>query len=412
MRSFHHSPATVRFWRRLVRQVLRAHPSPFYLFAVEPVREALGQLEAAASRLPVPVRHWLSCKTQPVRPLLRWWRQQGRPIEVVSEFELQAALGEGFPPDQVLVNGPAKHHWLPRYSVRGLRVNFDSNAELSALVSMARSNDWGVGVRCLTREDRDPEEPGRPTQFGLAPTEAVAALRRLRRAGVRLETVHFHLRTNVASPTTYARAMAHVAEVCRTARFQPAYLDCGGGWPPPRVRRRGGGFVDAGFTLTDWARTCQRALGAFPNLREFWLENGRFLTAGSGVLVTRVLESKIRGRERYLICDAGRTTQALVSQWEAHGLLTIPRRQGGGCLTTVCGPTCMAFDQLARATLPQALRPGDHLVWLEAGAYHIPWETRFSHGLAAVFWHQEGALTLARPRESFEEWWGQWSKVE
>ena len=68
----------------------------------------------------------------------------------------------------------------------------------------------------------------------------------------------------------------------------------------------------------------------------------------------------------------------------------------------------MAFDQLARMQLPRSLRAGDHLVWLEAGAYHIPWETRFSHGHAAVWWHDERGLRPARERQSFEDFWSQW----
>jgi hypothetical protein len=51
---------------------------------------------------------------------------------------------------------------------------------------------------------------------------------------------------------------------------------------------------------------------------------------------------------------------------------------------------------------------GDKLVWLEAGAYHLPWETRFSHGLAGVFWHEQGKVRRVRANESFESWWGQW----
>jgi hypothetical protein len=65
----------------------------------------------------------------------------------------------------------------------------------------------------------------------------------------------------------------------------------------------------------------------------------------------------------------------------------------------------MAFDQLARLPLPRRLKPGDHLLWLEAGAYHLPWETRFSHGLAAIFWHDGRRVTQVRQRESFDTWW-------
>ena len=54
-------------------------------------------------------------------------------------------------------------------------------------------------------------------------------------------------------------------------------------------------------------------------------------------------------------------------------------------------------------------RPGDIIVWCEAGAYHLPWETRFSHGLCAIAWYDaDGLMTISRERErtgaSTTEW--------
>src|SRR5207249_2105224 len=104
----------------------------------------------------------------------------------------------------------------------------------------------------------------------------------------------------------------------------------------------------------------------------------------------------------------GRTMNALVSNWESHQLLTLPGRPGPCVPTTVNGPTCMPFDQLARGPLPRGLRAGDYLLWLDAGAYHLPWETHFSHGRAAVFWHDGRRTRLVRPAEEFEAWWAHW----
>jgi hypothetical protein len=56
----------------------------------------------------------------------------------------------------------------------------------------------------------------------------------------------------------------------------------------------------------------------------------------------------------------------------------------------------MAFDQLVRKPLPRSLKPGDALLWLDAGAYHLPWETRFSHGLAEIWWHGPAGLERVR----------------
>jgi len=146
-------------------------------------------------------------------------------------------------------------------------------------------------------------------------------------------------------------------------------------------------------------------LRALPSAEEIWVENGRWLSAGSGVLVVRILDQKERRGMRHLICDGGRTLHALVSTWEDHALLCLPARRGPMQLTTVTGPTCMAFDQLARRPLPRRLRPGDFLAWLEAGAYHLAWETHFSHGQAAIFWHDGRQIRQARPAQAFEDWW-------
>lgn len=433
--KFGHPPGTLAFWRRLLAEPLpRSTPTPFFLFSALPIAERISELDQALARAGLPpatgpgeasdpprtggrapkilCRHWLSCKTQPVAPLLRWWRGQGRDIEVVSEFELRAALAEGFPPTRILVNGPAKHHWLAPFDrapgLRGLAVNFDSPTELDALLPLAQRLNWRCGVRLNTAGEFDPENPRFPTPFGFAPDAAVAALKKLQRARARVETVSFHLRTNLASAQIYQRAINEAAELCRAARFAPAYLDLGGGLPVRHVLTRGGKVFDGEFGLRAFAEMLRQSAKLFPGLRELWLENGRWLSAGSGVLAVKILDVKERRGSRQLICDGGRTLHALTSLWEQHRLLTLPARAGACVLTAVHGPTCMSFDQLARVPLPRSLRAGDRLVWLDAGAYHIPWETRFSHGHAAVLWHDAAGLRAVRARQSFADFWGQW----
>ena len=418
--EFGHEPAVIDFWKRLVREALAmGTPTPFYICSALPIAERLAELDQTLAyagfdtgekRRPGKIccRHWLSCKTQPLAPLLRWWREQGRPIEVVSDFELRAALAEGFVPEEILINGPAKHHWLARQELRGLSVNFDSPAELAALLPLARKLDWRCGVRLNTREEFDIENPQFPTQFGFTAAEAVTALRKLTRAGARVEAVSFHLRSNLPSALVYQRAMSEVAEVCRTAKFAPHILDLGGGLPVRQVLTPSGKVLDGEFSLRAFSEVLRQSARQFPELREFWLENGRFISSSSGVLAVTILDTKERRGLRQLICDGGRTLHALTSLWEQHRILPLPERAGAEVPTTVYGPTCMAFDRLARISLPRSLRPGDQLVWLEAGAYHIPWETRFSHGHAAVLWHDEHGLHPARERQSFEDFWGQW----
>jgi len=379
-----------------VRQALRRGArTPFFLFAAQPVAEAYERLD----RLPFgrPTRWWFSGKTHPLPEMWRWWRRRKGSLEVVSELEFRTARQVGFDADHLLVNGPAKQRWLPRLATTRQRVHFDSPGELAALLPQARRQRWRIGLRLRPPSEVDPEHPDRPSQFGMESRELVAAVRTLRSAGLEPEVLHFHLRTNLPGPSVLAGAMECAAAVCEAAGWRPAFLDAGGGLAPPFTLDLAGCRFDAGLSPRQYAAVLREGLKRMPFVRELWMEHGRHVCAGGGVLAFRILEARDRGGARQWICDGGRTLHALVSHWEQHALIALEPHGGRRVMTSVHGPTCMAFDTLARLPMASSLRPGDILIWLEAGAYHLPWETRFSHDLAEIWWEEaEGRTRCVR----------------
>jgi diaminopimelate decarboxylase len=316
---------------------------------------------------------------------------------VVSERELIAVLRLNPCIDQLLVNGVAKHTWLSRHSLPKLRVHFDSVNEIDVLLPQAIDQRWRVGVRVQAPDERDAREPMFRGQFGLSRREAAAALYELRSAGADLQSVHFHLGQHRYEVGAYTRAVQYLAEVCDEAGVQPLFVDCGGALPAESD-------ASSGPALEDLSRAAREAAARFPALQELWLENGRFVCEPASVLAVRVIDVKERDDCRYLICDGGRTNHALAADTRPHPLLlmqdTTPELER---LTTVCGPTCMADDRLGRWMLPASLDAGDVIVWLDAGAYHLPWETRFSHGLCPIVWFDaDERMSVAREREAFE----------
>ena len=380
--------------------------TPLYVFAWSAVEDAMAELES--HKVDVETKHWLSLKTQPVAALLDAWRSTGRGVEVVSEYELRAARAAGYGADGIVVNGVGKQDWLRPHGAVGMRVHFDSVAEVVGLRRLAAEQRWRVGLRLHVSQEHDPDEPMFCGQFGMTRDECGNAVRLLLEEGVVVEGIHFHLRSNVERPQIYGQAISEVRRMCEDFVLSPRYLDCGGGLPVPAETPMGGHM--SSFALDEYFDVISAEARKIPSIEEVWLENGRFLTARSGVLVVRVIDTKERGECRYLICDGGRTNHALVSDWETHDIDVLPERAGAEVLSTVCGPTCMAYDRLRRMALPGNVVPGDVLVWHNAGAYHVPWETRFSHGLAAVLWEDGGKdLARVRERESFAGWWGQWA---
>lgn len=385
-------------WETAIEQAVERLGTPCYVTRVRPIIAALEQLEGDRTDR---VRSWLSFKTHPLPPLLRWWVASSRGVEVVSEVEFATARRLGCSVDQLLVNGVAKHDWLIRYPLPRLRVHFDSIGELDVLLPLAVRCGWRVGIRVHVPDERDARDDRFGGQFGMTVPEALTSLRRLAEAGADIQSVHFHLGQRLPDPGAYVRAVEHVAHVCDTAAFRPRFVDCGGGLPA----RPSAEVLDGLGAAIDLAHATFA-----PDLEQVWIENGRFVTEDSTALAVRVIDIKERVECRYLICDGGRTNQALAADKGPHPILLLPPRTGVPQLTTICGPTCMTDDTLGRIALPADVAPGDVLAWLNAGAYHLPWETRFSQGLCAVAWYDEAEhLTLARQRERPEQWIDPWN---
>jgi diaminopimelate decarboxylase len=373
-------------WIDVVNRAVALAGTPCYVNRVAPVAARAAQLERGDPG----VRSWLSYKTHPLPALLSWWIRGGRGVEVVSEIEFTTACQLGCTPDQLLVNGPAKHAWLGRHTLPRLRVHFDSPRELAALLPLAVRDGWRVGVRVHVPGERDGRDARFGGPFGMTSAEAIAALGQLRAAGADLQSLHFHLGQAPQHPDAFVRAIDHVAGIAEAASFAPRHLDLGGGLPAPPADAAVAGL---------W-RGMAAARARFPDLEQIWVENGRFVTAQSAALAVRVLDVKDRPECRYLVCDGGRTNHALAADRGLHPLLLLPARSGPPRMTSICGPTCMTDDVLGRLPLPGDVVPGDVLVWMHAGAYHLPWETRFSQGLCAIVWADEGErISIARARE-------------
>ena len=395
-------------WLDVVHNALQQWTTPFYVNAWTPVRDAVEELQAL-STLGMPVRHWLSVKTQPVKPLMiAWQRELGFGAEVISLFELLAAREAGFSRDSILLNGMAKHTWLPE-DMPGLRLHFDSPAE-ARMIGAERLKNYRLGARCQIETGHNAGDPTIGGQFGMLTSELEQTVEFLRPHGLFLEGLHFHMRSSITDPETYAAALRRALAMGEEAGITPSYVDLGGGFPSPGESILDGGrWVPDQLPIDGLVSALKPILESHPSIREVWFENGRFITSRSGVLVIKVLEVKERAGCRYLICDGGRTNHALPSDWQDHAIETLPARSGPKVDTVVVGPTCTAYDRLVRRPLPQDLGVGDYLIWFNAGAYHLSWETRFSRGLANVIWCDERMqLSLARSAEEFMEWWDCW----
>ena len=286
-------------WSSLTSQAAAAFGTPCYLSRWRPVERMLDYQESRLAA--VVMKSWLSFKTHPVPQLASTWIRSGRGVEVVSEAEFVAIRALKCPTSQLLVNGVAKHSWLRRHAVLDLRVHFDSVLESELLLEAAVAQQWRVGLRCHPPAEVDARDSRFGGQFGLSADEFVSTHARLRKAGVSVEGVHFHLGQGFRARNAYAEAFKYVVALCERSGLEPLYIDCGGGVDA---------FDDATAALDDLAGAIVWAAERLPSVREVWVENGRYLTKSSAALIIRYSTSRFALNVAISFAmAAGRTTR-------------------------------------------------------------------------------------------------------
>jgi diaminopimelate decarboxylase len=398
-------------WRRIAA-ACGSYSTPMYVLWEKPISDAIAILKSSLANLGLRTSQWYSFKTLPISKVAAATRSLGSGIEVVSEFEFAAAKALGYPAERILVNGPGKQRWLTT-RLRRINVIFDSILEIERLAPLARRLDWRVGVRLSVKNQYDPDDPQYPAQFGLEPDKIEEALRYLSREEVTLDILHFHMHSRVATFDAYSRSIAEWASVSRRLDLAPTVIDVGGGLPDCGVENTSGGTIRSVADAFAEAISCTRTL--LPSVKELWTENGRFIVSDAGILVVSVIDVKrIRGT-RFLICDGGRTNHALESDWLSHSV-ALQKNDENACereFTVICGPTCMAYDYIFKGQFTSNVDVGDRLIYLNAGAYHIPWETRFSRGLCRILWTANGRdFSEIRRPESLRQWLTHWGYGE
>ncbi len=125
-------------------------------------------------------------------------------------------------------------------------------------------------------------------------------------SGLQFEGFHFHLGSQIEDPSCYAEAIEKLEAFILDARkqlgnFHVNTLDIGGGLPAS-YGRKVPSPKDLGAKIVAQLNSLVESIG-----ERFTLvaESGRFLTAESTVLVSRVVNTKSFGESKYVYVDAG-----------------------------------------------------------------------------------------------------------
>ena len=357
-----------------VRRVAEAVGTPVYIYSYKTLVEHFRKLRRAFRSLRPLI--CFSVKANGNLAILRLLVREGGGLDIVSGGELYKALRVSCPPSRIVFASVGKAPEEIRAALRAgiLCFNVESVPELDAIDAIARRMRTVARVALRINPDvaAHTHEYIRTgiaeSKFGIDPETARRILGRHRTfAGVRVMGLHLHIGSQISEARPFVQAIRrirHVIEYGRRVGLPMELLNLGGG---------------LGIIYKDERPQTPQAFAAaiVPLLKTLGvrliLEPGRFIVGNAGVLVTEVLYVKQSRGRRFAVVDAGMNDLLRPALYGAYHevIPTEPARssRNGALRYDVVGPICESADVLARNRRLGAIRPGQRLAVLGAGAY-------------------------------------------
>jgi diaminopimelate decarboxylase len=346
-------------------------------------------------------------KAFPNVALLRLFAAEGLGADVSTRGELEFALRAGVAPERVVFHGNNKSDDELRSAAEvGVLVVLDALDEVE-LAAAARVRTVLVRVRPGVEAEthRSIQTAHAESKFGLAPGDALEAVRSARSAGLDVAGLHVHIGSQLARADESLLAVDRLLEVAHRCRdeldWHPRVFDLGGGlgvrqshdetYPEPQ---------DFAGALVG------RVRAAWPEPVRLILEPGRSLVGRAGLTLYRVGIVKPADGVTYVAVDGGMSDnprpQLYASRYEA--LLANRADEPAARPFRIAGKHCESGDVLIDSVVLPEPRRGDLLAVPATGAYTLAMASNYN-GVArpAAVLVGDGSAELIRRRETLED---------
>lgn len=389
-----------------VSRIAEAVGTPFYLYSYATLKRHFLIFDAAfegVNRLVC-----FSAKANTSLAVLKLFATLGGGLDIVSGGELYRGLKAGFPPDRIVYSGVGKRIDEIDYALGTgiLMFNAESLEELELIDERAGFLKKRAPVALRVNPDVDPKTHPyistglKKNKFGV---DAESAINGYRIASELKNVDVIGIDCHIGSQITEAQPFKDALESLKTLMdeikkigIEIQYLDMGGGLgityddeTPP--------------DLSEYARAIAESLRGTPI--QLILEPGRVIVGNAGILVTKVLFRKTGQVKEFVIVDAGMNDLLRPTLYQAyHGIEPVMKTDGETIVADVVGPICETGDFLALDRKTPAVKKGDLLAVMSAGAYGYVMSSNYcSRPKVAEVMVRDDTFKVIRERQTYED---------
>ena len=385
--------------------------TPFYCYSSATLERHFDVFSKAFADVPSLV--CFAMKANSNQAVLKTLAARGAGMDVVSEGELRRARAAGVPGSRITFSGVGKTEREIALALdeKILCFNVESEPELEEISRIAAARGVKAPIALRVNPDVDARTHHKistgksENKFGIPISRARAVYAHAAKLpGIHVSGVDMHIGSQITDLEPFDNAFALLAEFVRDLRADGHvidHVDLGGGLGIPY---REGEDPDA-YHPERYAEIVKKHANSLGCTLVF--EPGRLIVGNAGILITRVIYVKEGEGKTFVIVDGAMNDLIRPTLYEAHHDVKLVSEAAPGAPTLkadVVGPVCETGDFLAQGRDLPAVKAGDLLAVMSAGAYGaVQAGTYNSRLLVPEVLVREGQWAVIRPRTSYEE---------
>lgn len=393
-----------------LRDIARDVGTPFYCYSTATLvrhyrvfRDAFAGTDALVC---------YAMKANSNQAVLKTLAREGAGMDIVSQGELKRALAAGVPGERIVFSGVGKtrQEMAAALDAGILCFNIESEPEAEVLSEVALSKGMRAPISFRINPDVDAKTHAKistgkfDNKFGVPISRArdiyrwAASLK-----GLEITGVDMHIGSQITDLAPFDDATRLLTELARDLMGEGHklhHIDLGGGLgipyrddndPPPSPDA----FASVIRKHTD------------PLGLKIMFEQGRLIVGNAGILIASVIYVKEGEGKTFVIVDAAMNDLIRPTLYEAyHAIKPVIEPAAGTArvVADVVGPVCESGDYMALGRDMPAVKPGDLVALMTAGAYGAVQSGTYNTRLLVPEVLVNGSeFAVVRPRPDYDD---------
>lgn len=386
---------------RAIKEFCKTEKTPFYIYNEKDIYNRINDIKITFRDQRYEFLYAMKANSNP--QIVKSIFNCGFGVDACSVEEVNIASLCGVPPEKIYYNADCLTEDEISSALKS-RVNIVIGS-LDALRIVA-SNHPGIGIslRINTGVGAGHSSKvitnGELSKFGIVAAEIAEARKVCAAASIHVEGIHSHTGSGEMNVDKYIANAAVLVEIAR--EFDGLkFINLGGGF----------GYDYINHTPYD-IRAIHSALQLIreneelPQHVRFILEPGRYLVAGSGMLISRVCSLKNTHSRNFIGLDTGYNHFPRCFYYDAwHDIENISKKDGEKVVYDITGYLCQSGDVFARQRPLTKSEVGDLLCIKDVGAYGYAMSSNFNSRVrpAEYLLKENGDIKLIRRSENFDD---------